>query len=142
MEGTGDIQVVSDPAAAALFGQAFPRRLLLAFAAGERPIAAVARELGQPLANVHYHVTRMARLGLLVVTREEKRRGRPIKHYRTLKPRFFVPDELASRAPGEGLAAELRMRLEQDRKSTRLNSSHANISYAVFCLKNKTLQGN
>src|SRR3712207_7574198 len=25
-----------------------------------------------------------------------------------------------------------------DRKSTRLNSSHANISYAVFCLKKKT----
>src|SRR3712207_7870556 len=25
--------------------------------------------------------------------------------------------------------------VEQDRKSTRLNSSHANISYAVFCLK-------
>src|SRR3712207_8671848 len=28
-------------------------------------------------------------------------------------------------------------RTVQDRKSTRLNSSHANISYAVFCLKNK-----
>src|SRR3712207_7417541 len=28
-----------------------------------------------------------------------------------------------------------RVRLAQDRKSTRLNSSHANISYAVFCLK-------
>src|SRR3712207_8365302 len=27
--------------------------------------------------------------------------------------------------------------VEQDRKSTRLNSSHANISYAVFCLKKK-----
>src|SRR3712207_8546276 len=27
----------------------------------------------------------------------------------------------------------------EDRKSTRLNSSHANISYAVFCLKKKTL---
>src|SRR3712207_7975054 len=26
---------------------------------------------------------------------------------------------------------------ERDRKSTRLNSSHANISYAVFCLKKK-----
>src|SRR3712207_7135519 len=26
----------------------------------------------------------------------------------------------------------------EDRKSTRLNSSHANISYAVFCLKKKT----
>src|SRR3712207_6962846 len=27
-----------------------------------------------------------------------------------------------------------------DRKSTRLNSSHANISYAVFCLKKKYIQ--
>src|SRR3712207_7534360 len=27
----------------------------------------------------------------------------------------------------------------EDRKSTRLNSSHANISYAVFCLKKKKL---
>src|SRR3712207_8082535 len=39
-------------------------------------------------------------------------------------PRAF--DRLA-----EGVAA-------LDRKSTRLNSSHANISYAVFCLKKKT----
>src|SRR3712207_8886517 len=31
-----------------------------------------------------------------------------------------------------------RSKHAQDRKSTRLNSSHANISYAVFCLKNKT----
>src|SRR3712207_7254151 len=29
--------------------------------------------------------------------------------------------------------------LKTDRKSTRLNSSHANISYAGFCLKNKKL---
>src|SRR3712207_6916201 len=29
------------------------------------------------------------------------------------------------------------LHFEQDRKSTRLNSSHANISYAVFCLKKK-----
>src|SRR3712207_8770286 len=29
------------------------------------------------------------------------------------------------------------LREVQDRKSTRLNSSHANISYAVFCLKKK-----
>src|SRR3712207_9401338 len=30
-----------------------------------------------------------------------------------------------------------RRRVPEDRKSTRLNSSHANISYAVFCLKKK-----
>src|SRR3712207_7108185 len=29
---------------------------------------------------------------------------------------------------------------QEDRKSTRLNSSHANISYAVFCLKKKIAQ--
>src|SRR3712207_7718636 len=33
--------------------------------------------------------------------------------------------------------AQRRERGLEDRKSTRLNSSHANISYAVFCLKKK-----
>src|SRR3712207_7771018 len=33
-----------------------------------------------------------------------------------------------------------RHALARDRKSTRLNSSHANISYAVFCLKKKKKQ--
>src|SRR3712207_7538409 len=39
-------------------------------------------------------------------------------------------------APSRGSLAGLPLRL-RDRKSTRLNSSHANISYAVFCLKKK-----
>src|SRR3712207_8242062 len=45
-------------------------------------------------------------------------------------------------APGAVLrAADAREDVaDQDRKSTRLNSSHANISYAVFCLKKKNLQ--
>src|SRR3989449_2408613 len=37
----------------------------------------------------------------------------------------------------DGLAV-LELFLDQDRKSTRLNSSHGYISYAVFCLKKKT----
>src|SRR3712207_6992121 len=40
----------------------------------------------------------------------------------------------AQRVPAEDVA-----RVRADRKSTRLNSSHANISYAVFCLKKKTI---
>src|SRR3712207_8059692 len=36
-----------------------------------------------------------------------------------------------------GLVEVLRGQKQRDRKSTRLNSSHANISYAVFCLKKK-----
>src|SRR2546426_3230053 len=42
---------------------------------------------------------------------------------------------------GEGLGVgivALHLRPFQDRKSTRLNSSHLVISYAVFCLKKKT----
>src|SRR3712207_8293846 len=34
-------------------------------------------------------------------------------------------------------AYQAALQLGKDRKSTRLNSSHANISYAVFCLKKK-----
>src|SRR5688500_19230140 len=37
-------------------------------------------------------------------------------------------------------AAGLVVPLEADRKSTRLNSSHLVISYAVFCLKKKNIQ--
>src|SRR3712207_9442595 len=39
--------------------------------------------------------------------------------------------------PATPRALEPRGPLREDRKSTRLNSSHANISYAVFCLKKK-----
>src|SRR2546427_6329223 len=45
--------------------------------------------------------------------------------------------QLEKQAPG---VRRLRKRIafdEQDRKSTRLNSSHSQISYAVFCLKKK-----
>src|SRR3712207_8302848 len=39
--------------------------------------------------------------------------------------------------PENSLSKSSTLCIEEDRKSTRLNSSHANISYAVFCLKKK-----
>src|SRR3712207_7500466 len=47
-----------------------------------------------------------------------------------LCPGDAVPPSADLSSPGADRRAE-------DRKSTRLNSSHANISYAVFCLKKK-----
>src|SRR3712207_9297370 len=44
---------------------------------------------------------------------------------------------LAPRDRGAGDRGRRQGRDPVDRKSTRLNSSHANISYAVFCLKKK-----
>src|SRR2546429_4636130 len=38
---------------------------------------------------------------------------------------------------GASLPGDGKVEREQDRKSTRLNSSHGYISYAVFCLKKK-----
>src|SRR2546427_8136678 len=46
------------------------------------------------------------------------------------------PASRAAKPETEGDAAVLEA-LRQDRKSTRLNSSHSQISYAVFCLKKK-----
>src|SRR2546427_7653297 len=65
----------------------------------------------------------------------------------TMKTRTGSHDETASRSPRggpprdetralKGLREEKRKR-DGDRKSTRLNSSHSQISYAVFCLKKK-----
>src|SRR3712207_7922274 len=48
--------------------------------------------------------------------------------------RAATPDVAVALLAGERMDAPL------DRKSTRLNSSHANISYAVFCLKKKNQQ--
>src|SRR5947209_11060361 len=55
-------------------------------------------------------------------------RRRPPPHRRRVRRARYLP-----------LTASPQPRAERtaDRKSTRLNSSHANISYAVFCLKKK-----
>src|SRR3712207_7337384 len=52
---------------------------------------------------------------------------------------YYLPDVLpVMRTRGQRVAAHVVDDHALDRKSTRLNSSHANISYAVFCLKKKT----
>src|SRR3712207_7635180 len=50
-----------------------------------------------------------------------------------------VPPAPVPVAATPGALSALRLQVG-DRKSTRLNSSHANISYAVFCLKKKKIQ--
>src|SRR3712207_8463415 len=47
------------------------------------------------------------------------------------------PERLLDAHGGHSLDPDRDQRDARDRKSTRLNSSHANISYAVFCLKKK-----
>src|SRR3712207_8818426 len=57
--------------------------------------------------------------------------------------RTYVPVETRHPRAEESIAGQSRARnARSDRKSTRLNSSHANISYAVFCLKKKKYPSN
>src|SRR3712207_7950781 len=58
--------------------------------------------------------------------RGDRRRDRPVRR------------AVARVGRGRGGVGVLARHPGADRKSTRLNSSHANISYAVFCLKKKT----
>src|SRR5947209_15363702 len=60
--------------------------------------------------------------------------------YTTLFRSLMEPDRHTLARPDEDLTVavgHLHGNHRIDRKSTRLNSSHANISYAVFCLKKK-----
>src|SRR3712207_7248042 len=62
--------------------------------------------------------------------REAERDGVGVDEYaRRLIEKHLAPHPERQRSLWETLTPE------EDRKSTRLNSSHANISYAVFCLK-------
>src|SRR2546421_4191703 len=51
---------------------------------------------------------------------------------------LVIPNSRAKKVPtGARMSTSMRRSSELDRKSTRLNSSHDQISYAVFCLKKK-----
>src|SRR3712207_7650911 len=64
----------------------------------------------------------------------------PVRYY-VFALLFLIFDvEAAFLYPWAVIYRELGLYGFIDRKSTRLNSSHANISYAVFCLKKKNLR--
>src|SRR2546430_7021945 len=59
--------------------------------------------------------------------------GEPMANFRPPPCGTWAVGFLSSRLP-EGAAGKTRRPRPSDRKSTRLNSSHSQISYAVFCL--------
>src|SRR3712207_8160881 len=63
----------------------------------------------------------------------ETKKWRPEQGSNTFYRNVDMPDSMMEAFP----PAQEPVHAGEDRKSTRLNSSHANISYAVFCLKKK-----
>src|SRR2546426_6172733 len=85
--------------------------------------------VGQPGQRVFYVQSREK--GQVVTLKSEKEQVRALAEYL---------GSLLARLPGGGAAVPAELSLLEpieDRKSTRLNSSHLVISYAVFCLKKK-----
>src|SRR3712207_7451306 len=90
----------------------------------------------------HFHTDEAAlKLLFLVLNRAEREWRMPPREWAMAKAQFAV-------LFGKHFTQAFRLRFSRppvhgipdrsgDRKSTRLNSSHANISYAVFCLKKK-----
>src|SRR5690625_1026490 len=64
------------------------------------------------------------------------------EHVEYLSEHAVDPDQRRYAVPDEGARhfIDLDQKNALDRKSTRLNSSHVAISYAVFCLKKKTIK--
>src|SRR3712207_8461466 len=69
------------------------------------------------------------------VTQDGAETDLDIGHYERFLDVEF--DRSANVTTGQVYSAVIAKERRGDRKSTRLNSSHANISYAVFCLKKK-----
>jgi hypothetical protein len=105
---------IQDPRAAAVFAQSHLRRILLQFAGQPRSLADVSRALPIDIKPLHRMVSKLHRLGLLKVTAEQKRAGRPIRLYQAAAQRFFIPAAATSVPISNGLVQELREALSQD----------------------------
>src|SRR3712207_7971170 len=94
----------------------------------------------RPPRSTLFPYTTLFRSTIAPILQQEVQRGALAS---SIAPRFLPivqadPSELTVPSQATDLTQpDLTVDQSRDRKSTRLNSSHANISYAVFCLKKK-----
>src|SRR5689334_24221595 len=92
----------------------------------------------RPPRSTLFPYTTLFRSGLKIGSREQgagsRERGGNETRYRSLVP---APGSSLLRTSAGNSASDCIQCVGRDRKSTRLNSSHSSISYAVFCLKKK-----
>jgi len=111
---------IHDQAQAAALENPLRARLLMACVVQERSLTDLQRLAGQTLPKLHYHVTRLLDAGLLRVSRKQPRGGRPIRFFRAVAERFFVPQEFLGELPGQAMATELRNLLQMSRGDVSL----------------------
>ncbi|PYE51917.1 hypothetical protein [Deinococcus yavapaiensis] len=90
--------VASTPLQARLLLDLSNASLLSLLMASERNASSLAAELAVDVRKVHYKLTRLCEGGLIGVTREEKRAGRPVKYYEAFDRAYHVPFSLTDAA--------------------------------------------
>ncbi|CAN5459387.1 hypothetical protein BH24DEI1_BH24DEI1_15360 [soil metagenome] len=98
--------VIDDPKAAALLLEPHYSQMLKPFFGAEASVGEAARQLDLDPGTAFYRVRRLLDLGIVKVAREQVRRGRALKLYRTSAERFFVPFR---HAPVDDLTAFVRL---------------------------------
>ena len=108
----------SNARTAAAFANPLRRRLLLLLAVHDYSLAELAKKTSQDLKILHYHITQLRKLGLLVVARTQRRAGRPIKYYRAKARAFFVPSAVMPSPHAKALMVELTDSLAKQRQKS------------------------
>src|SRR5690606_39282460 len=96
--------------------------------------------LGHPPDLPSFPTRRSSDLGSITIAEALAQRPEDIEEERELDRELERKLEAATDPAETGQDAAEAVHDERDRKSTRLNSSHVKISYAVFCLKKKKAQ--
>lgn len=117
--------VVVQPSQARAFSNPLRVRILMLCTNDESSLSILRKRLGMPLSKLHYHVSRLLDTGLLVVSRTERRPGRPIRYYRSTAKSFVVQQGHLAELPSDKWSSELResLSLEHGRSNELLHYS-------------------
>ena len=91
-----DMLRVTDPEAAKVLTDTREWNLLSIVINREVSLSELASEMNMSLPALSYRVKKLLKLGLLTVSRIERRKGSPIKYYRASAKHFFVPFEVTT----------------------------------------------
>jgi hypothetical protein len=123
---------VESPEAARLLTDLTELRYLEPFLRRECTVKEAADTLGVPLDTLYFRVRRAERLGVLRVSRLERRAGRAVKRYTTSADGFFVPFLTVPDADFEGLVLGFDLMLERLLIRNSLVAAHNESKAALF----------
>lgn len=109
---------ITDPRSAAVFANPRQRSILLSLIPEERSTAQLSAATGSSLNLLHHHLRKLVALGLVEVSREQRRSGRAVKYYRARAREFFVPAELSAFRLEGPLSDQLHEAIERSRMRT------------------------